>query len=379
MAKRVALVVWGVVVLFCPRAFADHSFPTPEEFDEPGDVLGGAVEIKDEVVLLGDAGLYSRVPLGTLFLDDPVLPVSDDLPGEPPGEEKELRWASVDGDDETLALTPDTVEGNYPSLGVTMETYAAAAGELQQGAQPGVLARYDQSGGFYLVRADIAGPIGAFEVTLKVGRHQGFLVDPVLDEFLTPPTAGPFAYDEGENLRIKLEVNAPDGAGVSQVCGILDRVYVRDGVLRRRQLGVVVGRDDDLHVGRAGIYASAGTILEAIEIGYDAANLRVVANLSVPCLVPRLRDVVDGVSTAPQDQEMAGLNEDVNLRWKLALLRKADRAAKTVAKDKLPRAARVLQKIRVRVDGSPEPSDWILGAKAAAIVAQIDEMLVQLP
>jgi hypothetical protein len=369
-------------LVLAPPAPADHSFPVPEEFDEPGTDLADATEITEEVVLMGASGLFTRVPVGPDFLADPILPVSDDAPGDVPGEEQELQWAvSEFGNDRTLALTPDTVAGTYPGLGVHVATIAAAEGELEQSAEPGVVARYSQ-GIFYAATAFVVGPPAAASVYLKLGRWDGGVIA-ALAEFSDadddPEDDGLselFDYTEGENLRLRLEVTVPDVG--SDLCAVLERVVVRRGALAFERLATIAGHDGSILTGRAGLHAASGTVNEAIRIGFDRTTLNVIPVLSVPCLFPRLRGILGGLSPSPQDGEMTGLTDDVNLRWKVRLERRAVRSLRALDRGRPPAVARGLGRIRLRADGSPVPADWVAGAAAAAVRNAVDAMLAQL-
>jgi hypothetical protein len=163
------------------------------------------------------------------------------------------------------------------------------------------------------------------------------------------------------------------------LCAVLERVVVRRGAPAFERLATIVGHDGSILTGRAGLHAASGTVNEAIRIGFDRTTLDVIPVLSVPCLFPRLRGSLGGLSPSPADGEMTGLTDEVNLRWKVRLERRAVRSLRALDRGRPPAVARGLARIRLRADGSPAPADWVAGAAAVAVRDAVDAMRAQLP
>ncbi len=366
----------GVVLLLgVPRAHATHVFV--EEFDEAGVALGGAADINEEITLFGVPPRFLRDPLtGTEFLPEPLLPVSttDVRPDDPEVLDKELLWDNGPGDQETLAMTPDTADGNYPFLRVRMETVFSTVGDLVP-AEPraGVVVRFSQNR-FYAAYGMVELIDGFF---LAIHFHlQKWNGSDLIDLDSGPAFTVPFGFSAGDNYRIRLVVTAPDGTGTSQLTARVFRLSVTGGSLIEEDVAVLEGSDDDLNVGRIGLYAKSGSAM-SVFIGFDDSSGASLLDLREGLI--DLDDLIATLDISPDAGDLTGPSIKVNGARKRKLERKADRMFKLLDAARFKKLARKLQFVRKHADGTMRPRDWVQGEAAARMVAVIDQIQPQLP
>lgn len=355
---------------------ATHAFV--EEFDEPGVALPGAADINQEITLFGAAPRFLRDELtATAFLPEPLLPVSstDVRPDDPEVLDKELRWDNGPGDQETLALTPDIADGNYPFLRVRMETVFATVGDLVP-AQPkaGVVVRYSQDR-FYAAYGVVQLIGVALQIHFHLQRWNGIGVG-FVDLDSGPAFAGPFAFSAGDNYRIRLVVTAPDATGTSQLTARVFHLGVKGGRLIEEDVAVLEGSDDDLNIGRIGLYAQSGSAM-SVFIGFDESSGAGILDLREGLI--DLDDLIATLDIPPDAGDMTGPNIKVNGARKRKLEHKADRMFKLLEAGRFKKLARKLEFVRNHADGTTHPRDWVQGAAAVKMVAVIDQIQGQLP
>ncbi len=256
-----ALVIASLTALAPVRpAHATHDFP--EHWDEgaPFD-LTGADEINRQIVLTG-GGTFTREAL-TTFLDEALLPVSN-------SPDLELLWTNGIGVKADLALTPDTPDGNYNFLDVTIETVVAMVADFTgTRAKGGVVVRHtgpEEIGGrkFYSAYAVITDIGGAVQVQLFLQKwfNLGFV-----DLDSGPAVSALFPASAGENFRVRLQVSEPDVDHISHLTADLERLSVVGGVVVSEALAALEGDDRAFEFGQVGLYAEAGSL--RTEIAFD--------------------------------------------------------------------------------------------------------------
>ncbi|MBI4472961.1 MAG: hypothetical protein HY646_09860 [Acidobacteria bacterium] len=367
------LVAAVLVLLFSPAVCADHDFD--EHFEQAGEALADADEINQEE---GDEGLFRRSGLaGTPFLPDPLLPVSSgdvSAGGEP---DKELLWEVEAGDQETVALTPDSPLGNYPGLGVRVETFFAAVGDVESGAWVGAVARHSQHV-YYIAYGMVLPTEEGLKIQFLLQKKvlAGSHAFSPLDEYTVGPASALFSFREGENFRVRLDVTAPDGEGCSRLCAHFERVVIgEEGERIFDPLATLIGRDCSLNTGRVGVYASSGSVLAATKIAFDPVHVAKIDGLPARCLLVDLEGAIGGLDVRPEEGDMLGPKDDVKSARKKILLRHVARSSLYLDDNDFAALARELQFVRERANGSAEPPDWVAGSAAVAIVMDIDAIL----
>ena len=244
------------VLLASPHAVrADHPFSDDYENDPCCD-LDPNEGVRREVILLGLAPFFSRDVLVN-FLDDPLLPVSNEL-------DLELLWDNEFlGDGKSLALTAED-DGTYLEMAVTIESDVAyytvdLAGGLPEG---GVVARYTPSPEmFYAAYGSVAPGAGGPEIRFHLEKWVDGSFQ-LLD--LGPEASDPFPMELGDNFHITLIVSEPDAGGISRLTGYFERVRAVAGVATREPLLERTGLDNDMTQGYIGCYAGGGTLLTQV-------------------------------------------------------------------------------------------------------------------
>jgi hypothetical protein len=258
--------------LAAPAARATHSFV--EQWDEAGVAPEGAEHINVRIDLLFAPAVWVRDPLAG-FRPGPTLPVSGlgDL---------ELLWDNGIVDAWTLHLTPNDEAGNYPSMGVTMETYLAAVGDLPgASAEAGVVVRFFQDR-FYTAFGSI--DPGEEGLGIRLQLWKGLVPGRALVALDSGAAiSDPFPAEAGENFLIRLTVSAPDPDTLeSQLAASLFRIAEDGPNLIVTHLATLTGLDSEIQDGRVGLYMRAGSV--GTQIAFDESRLEVLAEPPIPAV-----------------------------------------------------------------------------------------------